>query len=88
MDLQIKKSNSVPQLAESVIIDRNFNEYEVNQKELSQLNKISQKSRASRQNSFNLLPSKTFIQIMCLYCASHRSTRKHFISKNFINRSF
>ena len=41
MDLQIKKSNSVPQLAESVIIDRNFNEHpqnEANQKELCQLN--------------------------------------------------
>ena len=44
----ISKSNTVPQLAEAVIIDRNSREYpqnEVNQKELPQLKKHFTKSK-------------------------------------------
>ena len=37
----------------------------------------------SRQKSFNLLPNKTFIQIMYVY----KATRKHFVLTNFISGS-
>ena len=58
-------------MAEAVIIDWNSKEHlqnEVNEKELPQLKKhFTKKYKGTWQKSFNLLPSKTFIQIMHVY---------------------
>ena len=70
----ISKSNTVPQLAEAVIIDRNSKEHpqnDVNQKELSQLKKHFAKSKEC-QGRIHLIycqarPScKLYMFILCI----------------------
>ena len=64
--------------------DRNSKEHpqnEVNQKELPQLKKHFTKSRVSRQKSFNLLPSKTFIHVMYVYIVRNIKPLENFTSR-------
>ena len=73
------------------MIDRNSKEHpqnEVNQKELPQLKKhFTKKQRASRQKSFDVLPSKTFIRIMYVYIAHNIKQLENIFLHDFIRRS-